>query len=61
MDPRGDAQYENLDDEKALERFLPWSDEVPEHCRVNVAEAATQTDPLDEPIIDIDPLILKEY
>jgi len=50
---------EGLEDEKVLERFLPWSDEIPETCRV-ATNGASLADPLDEPIIDIDPLMLKE-
>lgn len=51
---------ENIKDEAVLSRFLPWSDEIPESCRVLDAEVATAADALDEPIIDIDPLTLKE-
>jgi len=46
----------NLDDEAVLERFLPWSSEIPQSCRVGSAGESTPSDPLDEPIIDIDPL-----
>jgi len=45
---------DNLDDEKVLERFLPWADEVPESCRIATNETAP-IDPLDEAIVDIDP------
>lgn len=48
---------DNLDDKAVLERFMPWSDEVPENCRMSGQEAASP-DPLDNPIIDINPTIL---
>lgn len=48
---------DNLDDEAVLERFMPWSKDVPENCRRSIQEAAA-LDPLDDPIIDIDPTIL---
>jgi hypothetical protein len=51
---------ENIKDEAALERFLPWSDEIPQSCRIKPTEAATIADPLDEPILDIDPHTLDE-
>lgn len=51
---------DNLNDRTVLERFLPWSDEIPEHCRITAEEATSLTDPLDVPIIDIDPLTLDE-
>jgi hypothetical protein len=49
-----------LTDEATLARFLPWSDDVPADCRVSTAEAATEADSLDEPILDIDPATLDE-
>jgi transposase len=51
---------ENVGDEAVLSRFLPWSDETPESCRVTGAKVATATDALSEPIIDIDTIALKE-
>lgn len=48
---------DNLDDETVLERFMPWSEDVPKDCRVSSKEAA-EPDPLDDFIIDIDPTIL---
>ena len=51
---------ENINDPAVLERFLPWSEEIPDSCRISSAEDATFTDPLDEPIIDIDPSTLDE-
>lgn len=45
------------DDKAVLERFMPWSEEVPENCRMGSQKAAAP-DPLDSPIIDIDPTIL---
>jgi len=51
---------ENLKDPTVLERFLPWSYEVPESCRFNDADTAEIPDPLDKPIIDIDPHSLEQ-
>lgn len=51
---------ENIKDEAILSRFLPWSDEIPESCRMTGVEATTAVDVVDEPIIDIDPLTLRE-
>jgi transposase len=51
---------ENIKDEAVLERFLPWSDEIPQSCRMKPTEAAITADPLDEPILDIDPHTLDE-
>lgn len=50
----------NLDDEAVLARFLPWSDTVPDNCRIESAEDETTAEPLDEPIYDIDPTILNK-
>lgn len=49
---------ENLEDERVLARFLPWSNEIPDSCRIEPVESIT--DPLDEPIVDIDPATLDE-
>jgi transposase len=46
---------ENLDDKAVLAQFLPWSDAVPQSCRVKADDPVPSIDPLDEPIIDIDP------
>jgi len=51
---------ENLDDESVLAKFLPWSDAIPQSCRISAAEAASAVEPLDEPILDIDPSTLDE-
>lgn len=48
---------DNLDDKAVLERFMPWSEEVPDNCRMSSQEAAAP-DPLNDSIIDIDPTIL---
>ena len=50
---------ENLKDESVLEKFLPWSDEIPEFCRISAQGATASANPLDEPIIDIDPNTLE--
>jgi transposase len=52
---------ENLVDEAVLAKFLPWSCAVPKSCRIDTTEvSASDTEPLDEPLIDIDPHILDE-
>jgi transposase len=52
---------EKLADEAVLMKFLPWSNAVPDYCRIDAAEAAAEgTDLLDEPFIDIDPNMLRE-
>lgn len=47
------------DDPAVLERFMPWSLEVPEPCRMTPAEAAGP-DPMTEPLVDVDPNALDE-
>ena len=47
------------DDPAVLERFMPWSPDVPASCRMTPAEAAAP-DPMTEPLIDVDPLALDE-
>ena len=42
------------DDPAVLERFMPWSPDVPASCRMTPAEAA-EPDPMAEPLIDVDP------
>ena len=51
---------DNLENEVVLEKFLPWSDEVPQSCRIETVEPSVLIDALDEPILDIDPTILDE-
>ena len=48
------------DDPAALGRFMPWSPDVPESCRMTPAEAS-EPDPMAEPIVDVDPNALDEY
>ena len=38
-----------------IDRYLPWSDDVPESCRLSPSEAAKLAEMPDDPIIDIDP------
>jgi len=38
-----------------IDRYLPWSEEVPDACRLSAAEAAKLAEMPDDPIIDIDP------
>jgi hypothetical protein len=54
-------QTENLEDETVLAKFLPWSGAVPKSCRIETAEAsASDTNPLDESLVDIGPHLLDE-
>ena len=46
-------------DPAVLERFMPWSPEVPESCRMTPAEAS-EPDPMLEPLADVDPNALDE-
>lgn len=46
-------------DRDALTRLLPWSDAVPESCRMTPAEALTPNE-MDAPVIDVDPHIFDE-
>lgn len=41
-------------DGDALTRLLPWSDAVPESCRMTPAEALSPNK-MDVPVIDVDP------
>ena len=50
---------DSITDATVLMRFLPWSSEVPESCHADSAYLAG-TDPLDEPIVDIDPELINE-
>lgn len=47
------------DDPAVLGRFMPWSPDVPESCRMTPAEAA-EPDPMAEPFVDIDASALDE-
>jgi transposase len=51
---------ENLKDRSVLSRFLPWSDMVPETCRMNSSDDSCKADPLNEAICDVDPSVLDE-
>lgn len=51
---------DDLEEEAVLAQFLPWSEAVPHSCRIDASEAAPEVDPLDEPIVDIDPTILDD-
>ena len=43
-----------------IDRYLPWSEEVPGSCRLSPAEAAKLAEMPDDPIIDIDPIPFDE-
>ena len=46
---------EHLREPGGIDRYLPWSDDVPSSCRLSAAEAAKLAEMPDDPIIDIDP------
>lgn len=46
---------EDIDDTVILDRFLPWSERVPDSCKLSPKAAATAVKMADDPIIDIDP------
>lgn len=46
---------EHLREPGGIDRYLPWSEAVPESCRLSPAEAAKLAQMPDDPIIDIDP------
>lgn len=43
-----------LDEPGRIDRYLPWSKDVPEGCRLSPEKAATAADMPDEPIIDLE-------
>ena len=50
----------DLDDPAVVDRFLPWSDEVPDRCRVTDAQTDRLRSAQEEPIADVDPGRLRE-
>lgn len=38
-----------------VDRFMPWSPEVPEHCKMTPEAAGRIADIVEEPVVDIDP------
>ena len=55
---RGQPRVE-LGDVPETQRLLPWSEAVPESCRMTPAET-TSPDPMGVPVIDVDPHTLDE-
>lgn len=51
---------ENIKDREVLAQFLPWSDKVPQSCYIDTDKAPESNDPINEPILDIDPLTFDE-
>ena len=43
-----------LDEPGRIDRYLPWSDDVPEGCRLSPEKAAVAAEMRDEPIIDLE-------
>ena len=50
----------DLTDPAVVECFLPWSDKVPDRCRVTGAETGRLRSAQEEPIADVDPGALRE-
>jgi transposase len=46
---------EGLDDNAVVDQFLPWSEHIPDSCKLSPKSAATAVEMTDDPIIDIDP------
>ena len=50
----------NLDKPEVIDRYLPWSDLIPESVRTTHAETNELRDIQEEPIADVDPGKLRE-
>lgn len=50
----------DLGDPAVADRYLPWSDLVPESVRIPAAEVASLRAAQEEPIADVDPGSLRE-
>jgi hypothetical protein len=50
----------DLDDPAVVDRYLPWSDRVPESVRIPSAEAARLREAQEEPIADVEPGKMRE-
>lgn len=46
---------EGLDDNAVIDQLLPWSEHVPDSCKLSPKAAATAIEMADDSIIDIDP------
>ena len=44
-----------IDDPGVLDRFMPWSEAVPDSCRMTPAQAARAAEMPDDPILNVDP------
>ena len=49
----------NLHDKDVLDRLLPWSEHVPDSCRLSPKAAQKAQEMVDDPILDIDPETLE--
>lgn len=47
----------NLDDEKVIDRLLPWSEHIPDSVKLGPEAASKAAEMADDPIVDIDPEI----
>jgi hypothetical protein len=45
----------NLGDKDVIDQFMPWSEHVPDSCRLSPKAASVAAKMADDPIIDIDP------
>ena len=53
--PGGDAQHAGHRRPRVLDRFMPWSEAVPDSCRMTPAQAARAAEMPDDPILNVDP------
>ena len=45
---------DELDEPGRIDRYLPWSDDVPQECRLDPEKAAVAAEMHDDPIIDLE-------
>ena len=50
----------DLDDPAVADRYLPWSDAVPDSVKIPGAEVAALREAQEEPVADVDPGTLRE-
>ncbi|MEG2933615.1 MAG: transposase domain-containing protein, partial [Gordonibacter sp.] len=51
----------DLCNKAVLSRFLPWSEAIPDSCKMDAAEKAASDQMVDRPIIDINPEMLDSH
>ena len=45
---------DGLEEAAVIDQLLPWSESVPDSCRLSPESAATAAEMADDPIVDID-------